>query len=347
MKTHDILIEYYKTYPQMQAQDLFKFLYQSVFGCEHMISSPEAVIDYIKEEGANAENPDIEPLDGNYSRVHLGYLNLGLSAETLGKLFFLSAKHPKGDIYALEEKLLVAKELVTSGKLPLTQFDESLNDWKAKGYPALHHSDTFRACYKPSYRVIANDYIPYLPLFTKIDSMMKKCRVNLAIEGGSASGKSTLGDLLCKIYDCNLFHMDDFFLQPHQRTKERFNEPGGNVDRERFLSEVLVPLCKDEVILYKRFDCASLKVLPSVEITPKMLNITEGAYSTHPDLKGYYNLTVFLDISSKLQKQRVLKRNPEMADRFFSEWIPLEHKYFDAFDIKSNCDLIINTFLSR
>ena len=34
--------------------------------------------------------------------------------------------------------------------------------------------------------------------------------------------------------------MDDFFLRPEQRRPERFAEPGGNVDRERFAAEVLV-----------------------------------------------------------------------------------------------------------
>ena len=32
--------------------------------------------------------------------------------------------------------------------------------------------------------------------------------------------------------------MDDFYLQEYQRTQERYNEPGGNVDRERFKKEV-------------------------------------------------------------------------------------------------------------
>ena len=39
-------------------------------------------------------------------------------------------------------------------------------------------------------------------------------------------------------FDCHIFHMDDFYLQKYQRTQERYNEPGGNVDRERFKKEV-------------------------------------------------------------------------------------------------------------
>ena len=43
-------------------------------------------------------------------------------------------------------------------------------------------------------------------------------QVVVAIEGGSASGKRTLAQRLAEQIDCNVFHMDDFFLQPHQRT---------------------------------------------------------------------------------------------------------------------------------
>lgn len=182
----------------------------------------------------------------------------------------------------------------------------------------------------------------FVPLFEKIDCMLEKGAVNLAIDGGSASGKTTLADLLGKVYDCNIFHMDDFFLQPHQRTSERFAEAGGNVDRERFRYEVTEPLLKGEDVSYRRFDCSTMSLLPAVTVKPKKLNVVEGAYSMHPYLSELYNLSVFLEVSEELQKKRILKRNsPELAKRFFDQWIPFEQKYFEAFDIKNKCDIVI------
>ena len=61
--------------------------------------------------------------------------------------------------------------------------------------------------------------------------------------------------------------MDDFFLRPEQRTPERFSEPGGNVDRERFLSEVLLPLRQGEAVDYRRFDCATFTIAPTLRRT--------------------------------------------------------------------------------
>ena len=167
--------------------------------------------------------------------------------------------------------------------------------------------------------------------------------MRLAIEGGSASGKTTLGQILAERYRCTVFHMDDFFLRPEQRTASRFAEPGGNVDRERFLEEVLLPLRRSEKVSYRRFDCASMALQSAVEIVPGKLVVTEGAYSMHPELTPYYDLSVFLDISPELQRDRISRRNtPEKAKRFFTEWIPMEQAYFAAFDIPARCTLRIS-----
>ena len=148
--------------------------------------------------------------------------------------------------------------------------------------------------------------------------------------------------MLSEIYDATLFHMDDFFLRPEQRTKERYSELGGNVDRERFLDEVLCPLNKGETIYYRRFNCSTMTVEPAIKIEPKGLVVVEGAYSMHPELCRYYSLSVFLDIDSNLQMRRIAKRNsPKVAERFYREWIPLEEKYFSGLQVKESCDLKI------
>ena len=51
----------------------------------------------------------------------------------------------------------------------------------------------------------------------------------VAIDGGSAGGKSTMGAALARALDATLVHMDDFFLPGALRTPERLRQPGGNV----------------------------------------------------------------------------------------------------------------------
>ena len=184
----------------------------------------------------------------------------------------------------------------------------------------------------------------FRPLFAELDRQLAgELPVRLAIEGGSASGKTTLGQILAERYGCTVFHMDDFFLRPEQRTASRFAEPGGNVDRERFLEEVLLPLRRGEKIFYRRFDCATMQLQKPIEIVPGRLVVTEGAYSMHPELAPYYDLSIFLDISPELQRERISHRNtPEKAKRFFTEWIPMEQAYFAAFNIPARCTLRIS-----
>lgn len=343
----EAILEHCRAYPHIETQDLFKFLYQGTHGCEHLISSPERVIDYIQKEVETApmDAPLVGPLCGAYSRVFLSYLGEGLCAETLGKLFCRSARHEVGAKEALESALSEALALAAEGSLPFDRetLGTACEKWKEAGYPAIHHSEAFRAAYRPAYRVISNDYVPFLPLFARLDRQLSEGRVILAIEGGSASGKTTLAALLEEIYDCTVFHMDDFFLRPEQRTPERLLEVGGNVDRERFLKEVLLPLRRGETVLYRPYDCATGTVASPTPVTPKNLVVVEGAYSMHPELAAYYDLSVFLHISPECQRTRIEKRNsPAMAERFFREWIPLEARYFDATNARARCALVIN-----
>ena len=172
-RTRQRLLAHGQAYPSLQIADIFKYLFQSAFGCEHLVSSEEMAIAYIRREAAlcgtspAAESPAVEPLDGDFARVHLATLGAGLSPETLAKLFCRSAN--AGDpspearllrqekaIADLEEKLGVARDMIAAEELPgeLSEFDTALATWREHGYPAIHHSETFRAAYAPAYRVV-------------------------------------------------------------------------------------------------------------------------------------------------------------------------------------------------
>ena len=348
-RTRELLIKHYQKYPSLQMADIFKYIHQSTFGCEHLVSSLQAATDYISAEYENTSLPEdaplVEPLDGAYSRVYLTWLNQGLSAQTFGKLFFESAKTETDGKAEAENKLAVAHALASENSLPFPAdaFEKAALQWQQNNYPAMHHSEAFRNTYHPAYRVIANKYIPFLPLFSALDNALQNNEHTvLAIEGGSASGKSTLSEMLHTIYDCTVLHMDDFFLRPEQRTPERFAEIGGNIDYERFENEVLTSLRKSEPICYRKFNCSTQTLSEAVTVTQKKLMVVEGVYALHPKFGQYYDHAVFLDISPELQRVRITKRNtPDMAKMFFEKWIPLENAYFENMQTKARCDLTI------
>lgn len=182
-----------------------------------------------------------------------------------------------------------------------------------------------------------------MELLQAIDERLpRQERLLLAIDGGSASGKTTLAALLAQRYGCPVFHMDDFFLRPEQRTPQRLAEPGGNVDRERFFSEVLQPLRQGGPASYRRYDCQTGQLLPPVLRQAGQLNVIEGAYSMHPELSALYDLSVFLAVSPETQRRRILQREPAFKQQlFFRQWIPMENRYFQTFSIPERCDLRI------
>lgn len=174
-----------------------------------------------------------------------------------------------------------------------------------------------------------------------IDDLLKTGRhIIVAIDGNCTAGKTTLAAALEKEYDCNVFHMDDFFLRPEQRTAERYAQPGGNVDYERFREEVLIPLRAEQAFSYRVFDCSSFTLSDSVTVEPKQLSVVEGTYSQHPHFGDVYDLKVFLSVSPELQRERILKRPAFLHQRFFEEWIPMEKGYFEHFQIPQQSDLL-------
>ena len=164
----------------------------------------------------------------------------------------------------------------------------------------------------------------------------------VAIDGGSASGKSTLGAALAEELQATLIHMDDFFLPMEMRTEERFAQPGGNVHWERVRAEVLEPIRQGKGPEYGVFDCSVMAVSKTVRAEVRDVVIVEGAYSLHPMLREYFDLRVLVEVEETLQKERILRRNGEqMLRRFLAEWIPLEKAYFAACRVKDCCHIIL------
>jgi len=184
-------------------------------------------------------------------------------------------------------------------------------------------------------------------LLHQIDLLLaRQDRVTIAVDGFCTSGKTTLAARLAEIYDCCVLHMDDFFLRPEQRTAQRLSQPGGNVDYERFLQEVLAPLAEGRPFSYRPYDCSVCALGDSVSVEPKKLTVIEGTYSHHPYFKDYCDVRIFLSVSPETQRQRILERPAFLQKRFFEEWIPMENRYFEHFSIPAKADMVLDLSIS-
>lgn len=180
-------------------------------------------------------------------------------------------------------------------------------------------------------------------LLQKNESTKETSPIIVAIDGMSGAGKTTLGTFLHDYFpESNLFHMDDYFLQPHQRTEKRLSEIGGNVDYERFKAEILDHLTDTAGLFHQIYDCHTQKLGNKILVPWKPLVIIEGSYSLHPYFEDPYSLRIFCSINVEQQVERIEKRNGSiMLKRFLNEWIPKENQYFKTFNIKAKADLLL------
>ncbi len=325
-----------QNYAGMRPRDYVKLAYQHANGCEHMISNESAVKTRIESE-LNGEQlfAWFEDIGNGLARLHLTGGEYPLSAETVAGMFSYTAR-------TFENRLPLEKVLseITSCAPNDSELSEYIEEYKQAGMPPVSHSEEYRRQYSPKYRVVLKEFLKYAELFVRLEELMqKKERVTIAIDGMSASGKTSFSKMLSSVFKANVFHMDDFFLPQSMRTQERLSETGGNVHRERFFEEVLLPLISGNTVAYRAYDCQTGDYKPAETINPTRLNIVEGAYSCHPKLIEHYDLKIFMSISKDMQSERILKRNgQEMLKRFESVWIPMENKYIAEFKIKEKSD---------
>lgn len=164
----------------------------------------------------------------------------------------------------------------------------------------------------------------------------------IAIDGCCASGKTTLAAELSERFGMQVIHMDSFFLLPEMRTAERLSQAGGNIHYERFVEEVIRGIKSGKDFSYRIFSCKKGCYDGTVTVNPQKPIIVEGAYSLHPEIPDIYDLKIYLDADLETRLERIENRNGKDALKIFKEkWIPLENIYFQEFDIKSKCDLVI------
>ena len=190
------------------------------------------------------------------------------------------------------------------------------------------------------------DYISYKSFSSAIEAikdLLKEDRdIIIGIDGRCGSGKSTLAALLKESFQCNVLHMDDFFLPPALRCETRLQEPGGNVHYERFAKEVLPFAAAPSAFSYTIFDCSCMDYNGCQTIKASPWRIIEGSYSHQPHFGNYADIKVYSHVEPDEQMRRILLRNGEwLAEKFRTTWIPMEENYFSHFHICEQADIVL------
>ncbi len=158
----------------------------------------------------------------------------------------------------------------------------------------------------------------------------------VAIDGRSASGKTTFAKRFENLSGVAIIHTDDFYRPKNAFGELEISEFNGNFDLIRFKSEVIDNLKKKE-FSYGIFDCAEQRIVKTVSVCAPKCILIEGAYSHNPNLSEYADLKIFFDIDEETQKDRICDRNGiEAYEAFKTLWIQAEERYIDHYKIKEN-----------
>ncbi len=350
-----LLQEHFSKYPPMGIEDVIKLLYQQQLGTGHSAPSFSVALKAIEEEREGLapllHTPLWESIGNHRFRLHLNSKNSkSLSSKTLARLFMLESTEVSSIAPLIHQIELLKKDL-KENLLPLTPSKslDFIEHYEHRGYPNLHHSQVFRNHYQPHYRVVGWQGALFAPLLHSIEEQLQnphnKSPFILAIEGRCGSGKSTLATWLHQVYpQSEVIHMDDYFIPHTMKTSSRLAAPGGNVHYERVKEEVLTPIKEGRPAFIQPFDCQKQQLKEAFPLKKSPFYIVEGSYSLQPVFGNYYDKAVFMTVPYDIQLKRLKKRNgDEMLKLFINQWIPLEEKYFEAFDIQKKASWVFDT----
>jgi hypothetical protein len=150
--------------PRLEVQDVYKMLYQGVFGVGHIVGHGSHALECLRREldsldlrqQRNEQLVESIATDGLMARVNLRpFKRLGLSADTLFDAMCRSAGRNRGARRDLLAQWRAFMKLVEAGALEFDPADVRRFDRliAGHGYPVLHHSREYARLYNPSYRV--------------------------------------------------------------------------------------------------------------------------------------------------------------------------------------------------
>ena len=167
----------------------------------------------------------------------------------------------------------------------------------------------------------------------------------VAIDGLGGAGKSTLAAQVCEeLEGAAIVPVDDFYRPLSDPKRAKLSpEEGYNryFDWERLRDDVLAPLSRSARSRYRRYDWATNRLAEWREVEPGGPVIVEGVYSTRPDLRPYFGVTVYVDTPREQRLARMLSRGYE--DRSWIErWMAAEDWYAEHVRPGKHVDLVVD-----
>ncbi|NBD22252.1 uridine kinase [Paenibacillus sp. T1] len=183
-------------------------------------------------------------------------------------------------------------------------------------------------------------------LFDKfLEAPKERNTLIIGIDGGGASGKSTLAQKFQALQDdVTVVHMDDFYhVSAYRNQRPHQNEIGGNWDWKRLLMQILEPLQRNEEGKYQIYDWDRDSLTDWHSVPVGGIVMIEGCYALREELSSLYDIRIWVDSPREFRLERGVRRdgggNREMWEKV---WLPDEDRYFMVQHPFDSADIIID-----
>jgi uridine kinase len=145
--------------------------------------------------------------------------------------------------------------------------------------------------------------------------------VMLAVAGASGSGKTTLADELARTLGGIHFSLDSYYrdlgaIPCEERKKANFDDPA--MINTALLAKHVAELAAGRAVQRPVYDFAAYTCVPGVteRVEPGEAVVVEGLFAlNYPELRPYYQLSVFVDTPDDVCYARRMKRDVEERGR--------------------------------
>jgi uridine kinase len=167
----------------------------------------------------------------------------------------------------------------------------------------------------------------------------------IAISGYGGSGKTTLADKLeQRLHHAKIVTIDSFSSHEWHR-----NEDWDNFDRDRFAREILEPAHANRFpLIYARVPWPGHTEDPAIYVEQIAYLIVEGCSIFHPDLRGFYDLKIWVNCSLEVATRRGMWRDRHIhkdeQDYYWQNiWMPNERDFMAKYHPDLAADITFNT----
>ena len=167
-----VLTAHYEAHTALDPQDVYKLIYQRVFGPEHLIENTRAAKEqlYLEVLRLRASPPAVslcEPLSPQLCRVNLQpFVQSGGVVAILWRAFRQTAQsYQPGTLVDLERDW---RHFVTSPwaqRYPSETLEQFWLQMATVGFPPVHHSQAYAEANAPHYRVVLSSLLADQPGF--------------------------------------------------------------------------------------------------------------------------------------------------------------------------------------